>query len=152
MTPPPPPSLTLSEAAVPLLPELLGNSQSTYMERQGGAARTLQRLETEEWALAFSDKPIELSHLLWQSPLQRFRPAALSFPQRDMLQPHCPLSYGVTMPSDYLHRCPGTVACSRCGCCPHRVGWALVLLAPGVWPCRVEGLTLRPCGPAPMAS
>lgn len=131
----PPPSLTLSEAAVSLLPELLGNSHSTYMERQGGAARTLKRLGAEEWASASDDKPTELSHLLRQRPLQSSRPAPLSFPQRDMLQPPCPLSCRVTMPSVPLHRCPGTVACSHCGCCPDRVGWALALLTPGARPC-----------------
>jgi hypothetical protein len=149
VTPPPPRSLTLSEAAVLLLPELLRNSH-TYMERQGGVARTLQRLGIEEWASAFGHKPTEVSHLLRQRPLQTSRPAALSFPQRDMLQPRCPLSCRVTIPSVSLHRCPDTVACSHCGCCPYRVGYALALLAPGDWPCR--GSDPKGLCPAPIAN
>lgn len=39
---------TCRSISVSLQPELLGSSHSTDMERQGGATRTLQRLETEE--------------------------------------------------------------------------------------------------------
>lgn len=39
---------TCRNISVSLLPELLGDSHSTDMERQGGATRTLQRLDTEE--------------------------------------------------------------------------------------------------------